>query len=263
MAAYLRDQKVANVRIDESAIQQIHAVFSSRVATIPPAAGAQAIPPGPFLSYVVRFDGKGYRVHNLELLLHLFRQAKSVERIIFSLETEASLRTTRNVGSYMELRLDVDASTCFAVVSADDADWVDAAYAAVVETLGKFGTRNAWAHSPWTQLVLQITGVSVGFALSLWAADQTAPNLAIENAFLIAFLFFLIVFSNTWGFLNAQTLGLISRFFPNVEFYRKDRDRLHWLAQAVIGGVALAITLFLLAQVMTYLGRVLGRFVNP
>ena len=230
MATFLRDERVSNVKIDAAALTQINAVFEARLATLPP-----DDPPAPsFLYYIIRFDNKGYRVHTFELLMDYFRNAKYVERLYFALESAGAVTTNRTLGSYLELRLDhKDANTCIIQVSSDSSDWVDATFSSLVETLSKFRNKHGWARSGWTQFVIQITGIFLGFLVSLWGAVQLAPNLAIQNAFLISFFFFLLVFSNSWGFIGYQLNRFVNYVFPNIRFDRPSKDRIHWLIQAL------------------------------
>lgn len=161
--------------------------------------------PGYFLTYIIRFDNKGYRVFSLEELLDYFRQADYVERILVTLESRASLQSSRNSGSLMELRLDyLEPKTCFLTVTSDARDWVDSSFSAAKEILGRHENWNGWARSAWTHLVIQILGVFVGFLISLWAASKISPNLSIDNAFLISFFLVLLIFSSLWTYINQS-----------------------------------------------------------
>jgi hypothetical protein len=255
MAHCLRDEYVKNLSINADSLTQIDAVFADRARTInnslPPDddSGKKAI-----ISYIIRFDNKGYRVFSLQDLLRYFNLAKDVERILFTLETGESLRSNRQVGTYLELRLDEkDNNTCTLAVVSDDKDWVDASFSAVQDTLAKYKNKNGWARSAWTHFGVQITGVSLGFILSLWAASKISPNLAIENAFVFAFLFVLLIFSNTWTYLNKGALVGLNKLFPNMKFYRPNKERWHWLMQAVVGGIVVAIMLYALGQAFSFL----------
>jgi hypothetical protein len=264
MAHFLRDQQITNLSADEDMLRQINAAFESREAAINtgvPAddtTGKRAL-----LTYVIRFDNKGYRVFSLDDLLRYFHQAKDVERVIFTVETGESLRSNRLVGAFLELRLDVrDPNLCLLTVTSNDGDWVEASFSAVQDVLIKCKNKNGWVRTAWTQFAVQMIGVIVGFILSLWAAMKISPKLAIENSFVIAFLFLLLIFSNAWMFLNQRILVFVNGLFPNLKFYRPRKDRVHWLMQAVIGGIALAITLYLLNRLFLYAGEILSGLVR-
>lgn len=265
MAFFLRDELVTNVTIDEEALIQISQAFETRRPTMPLAQlPADGLPDQVHLTYIIRFDNKGYRVFSLPDLLHHFRQADYVERVFFTLESSQSLRTNRIVGSLMELRLERHdpGRTAFLTATADAADWVDASFSAVREVLGRHKNRNGWIRGAWTDLIIQVIGVFVGFVVSLWFASKIAPKLTIDNAFLISFFLVLLVFSNLWTFINQRLRALVNMAFPNVSFYRPNRDGGHWLIQGLIVGIAGAVTLYLIGLLLSYVGQVLGTFVN-
>lgn len=262
MAHFLRDQHVSNLSVSVENLTQIDAVFAERAramnASLPEDSEYRLI-----RSYIIRFDNKGYRVFSLQELLQYFHQAREVERVIFSLDSGVALRTTRQLGAYLELVLDTkNSNSCLLTATADDKDWVDASFAAVYEIAMKCKNLNGWVRTQWTGLVVQIIGVTLGFVLSLWAAAKIAPTLSVENAFLIAFLFLLLIFSNTWGFISQKIVWLIDKLFPNIAFYRPGKDKLHWLMQAIVGGVVGAFVLFLLGLAFSFFVDVLGALVN-
>ncbi len=264
MAHFLRDQHVTNLSVDEDSLRQINAVFESRErainADVPEDdnTGKRA-----FLAYIIRFDNKGYRVFSVEDLLRYFHQAKEVERVIFTVETGESLRSGRQLGTFLELRLDErDPNGCSLTVTSNNGDWVDSSFSAVQDVLVKCENKNGWVRTAWTQLAVQIIGVTLGFVLSLWAAVKISPKLAIQNSFVISFLFVLLIFSNTWTHLNQKVISFIYAHFPNLKFYRPRRDRMHWLMRAIIGGIALAVMLYILSWAFSYVGDILGSLVN-
>jgi len=264
MSYFLRDQYVTNVSVDEDSLRQINAVFEGRERAINTDVpendntGKRAV-----LTYIIRFDNKGYRVFSLVDLLRYFHQAKGVERVIFTVETGESLRSIRQLGTFLELRLDEkDPNGSSLTVTSNDGDWVEASFSAVQDVLVKCKNKNGWVRTAWTQLGVQIIGITLGFILSLWAAVKISPKLAIENSFVISFLFVLLIFSNTWTHLNQKIISFINALFPNLKFYRPRKDRMHWLMQTIIGGIAIAVTLYILSWVFSYVGDILGGLVK-
>ncbi len=126
----------------------------------------------------------------------------------------------------------------------------------------KCKNQNAWVRTAWTHLVVQIIGVTLGFILSLWAAVKISPKLAIENAFVISFLFVLLIFSNTWTYLNQKIISFINTLFPTLKFNRPRKDPMHGLIKAIIAGIAIAVMLYILNWVFSYVGDILGSLVN-
>ena len=264
MAFYLRDQHIQNISTDADALAQISSVFEERYTQLQAELGQNASQgKKAFFTYIIRFDNKGYRVFSLEELMRYFNQAREVERIIFTIESGDAISSNRNIGAFLELCLDTrEPARCVLVSSSDSKDWAEASFAAVHEVLAKCRTRYGLARSPWTNLGVQIFGVVVGFIVSLWLAFKIAPNLKIENSFVIAFLFTLLVFSNIWGYLNQALLSFIARVFPNIEFVRPAKAKLHWLLQAVVGSAAFAIVIYLLGVAFSFLSKFLSGFFN-
>ena len=260
MAHFLRDTKISSLSATEENLAQLSSTFVERAAMINAnvADDAQQVK-GAFVTYIIRFDNKGYRVFLIDDLLRHFAEAKTVERVLFTLETGESLRSNRQVGTFMELRLDErEPNTSFLGVSSDDKDWVDASFAAVQDTLAKARNRNGWVRTAWTVFSVQLVGVIFGFLLSLWAAAKIAPLLSIENALIFSFLFVLLVFSNTWAYANQFILRLMNTAFPNIKFLRQGKERLHWLLQAVVGGIVAAIVLYVLDQSASFVLQILS-----
>ena len=260
MAHFLRDQQIANLSATEGNLAQLSSTFLDRAAMINANVPEDSrLEKGAFVTYIVRFDNKGYRVFSLDDMLKYFAEAKAVERVLFTLETGESLRSNRQVGTYMELRLDEkEPSTSFLTVASDDKDWVDASFSAVQDTLAKSRNRNSWVRTAWTAFAVQIIGVTLGFLLSLWAAAKVAPKLAIENPLVFSFLFILLIFSNTWAFLSQLILRLMNMSFPNIKFFRRGKESLHWLLQAIVGGIVVAIVLYIVDQSASFVLQVVG-----
>lgn len=264
MAFYLRDQHVQNVSLDAEALTQVNCVFAERFAQLQ-ADLNESVPQEKraFFTYIIRFDNKGYRVFSLDELMRYFNQAREVERIIFTVESGDAISSNRSIGAFLELCLDIkEPARCVLVASSDNKDWAEASFAAVHEVLAKCRTRYGIARSPWTSLGVQIFGVVVCFIASLWLAFKIAPNLMIENSFVIAFLFTLLVFSNIWGYLNQALLGFIAKVFPNIEFVRPAKARLHWLLQAIVGSATFAIVVYFLGVAFSFLSKFLSGFFN-
>ncbi|HHT9910527.1 TPA: hypothetical protein ACT9LC_001693 [Legionella pneumophila] len=263
MAHFLRDQQITNVTISEEMIKQISALFVSRTTSF-----NMAIPVAndeskkALLSYTIRFDEKGYRVYSIDELLQYFQQAKEVERILFTLETGESLRSSRNIGAVMELKFDQkNPNNCSLMATSDDKDWVDASFSAVQDILIKCKNKNGWIRTAWMELVVQIAGVALGFFISLWAAVKISPKLTVENSFVICFLFVLLIFSNTWSYLNRQIFYWLNSYFPNVKFYRPDKDRVNWIIQTIIAAILGALVLGLLGLMYSYFVSIVGSFI--
>jgi len=192
-----------------------------------------------------------------------YAQAKHVERVIFILDSAVSERTARQYGTHFELRLDnKEQNNTYIQVASDDSDAVDTAFCGLKEIIGNCTNKNWIVRSTWSQLLVQIFGVVFGFVLSLIAALKISPHLGIENSFVITFIFAFLIFSNAWGFLNQQILRFLDYSFPNISFSRKGKNVLHWLAQALVGGIVVALTLLIISKAFEWVGEILGAYIS-
>lgn len=264
MANFLRDQYVINISVDLNLLKQINTLFARRLKIINDAPQNTVTPnKTASISYIIRFDGKGYRIHSFEELLRYFEQANKIEHIIFTLETGESAHSNRQVGSCLELRLDnVNTNGSVLLVTSDDENWLDASFSATQDVLTKCKTKNGWMRTSWTSLITQIIGIVINFFVSLWIASNVSSKLSIQNSFIICFLFILLIFSNTWDYLSRKILSSIHNLFPNLKFYRPNRDNSHWLTQAIVGGIALAFALWVLNLMFLYISSVLNGFIK-
>jgi len=262
LARYLRDEQLNNVTVDAELIEQIANELMNRSQTMPEyeeinADGEHDV----FIIFTIRYDQKGYKVFTPDELLRYFNQAINVERIIFQIESGKSLTSNKAIGGFLNVNLD-NIQPSFLTVSSDNEAWMDGAFCSIKEIITKHKNKNHIFRNPWSELIIQLFGVLIGFALSLWGASKIAPNITIENAFLISFLLLLLIFSNLWGQIGSQLKKLLNSAFPSIKFYRTDKDRLHWLYQTVVGGIVLAGALIILNGIFGFIGKMLGVFVG-
>jgi len=211
---------------------------------LPPAQSRKLMSQVVFWHYIIRFDGKGYRFTDFADVKKHFTEARKVERVVFTMDSRENRETNGLAGTSFELWFDaVDSNHCRLNVSSDDRAWTDETFAAVMDVVSRHRNSSGYVRTQWTLAAVQVLGVSAGFAVSVWAASVIAPQLSVENAFAVALIFAFLVFSNVWGYLNAQFWRLIDAAFPNIRFKQKDKDDLNWLAKAVLGGLTVAIIL--------------------
>ncbi len=255
MAFYLKDERITNLTVDIKSIENITLAFIDRLNSLNIGENADdKSPKKGLLNFIIRFDNKGYRVFSFAELKNYYGQAKDIERIFFTIETGESIRSNRNTGTYLELRLDKnDVNNCFLTVTSDNKDWVDASFSAVQEVVHKYKNRNGYVRTAWTPFVIQILGVVLGFTVCLWFSLKLAPLFNFENPFIITFLFFLLLYSNILAFLNSQLLRLINNLFPNIRFVREDKERIHWLVRTMVGSSIFGIIIYLLSLLQNFI----------
>jgi hypothetical protein len=265
LANYLRDEFLENFSVTEQTLEQINDFLTEReINTNKKLKEAKAKPDQELLlSYIIRFDNRGYKPAEFSELKKHYSQANSIERIIFTLDSAQSVQTNRTYGENFEIRIDAkDPKNTYIQVSSDDSDAVDSVFCGLLEIIKKGKNKNWLVRNTWSQLIVQIVGVVFGFILSLIAGLQISPHINIENSFVITFIFAFLIFSNTWGFLNEQILRFLEFSFPNVRFVRQGKSSLNWLSQAFVGGVFVAITLLIISNVFGWLGSILGKYIG-
>ena len=160
------------------------------------------------------------------------------------------------------MKLDgLDPGNTAITVTSDESDWVDVSYSSVKDVLARFASNNGYIRNKWTEFIIQILGVFVGFVISLWAGSLIADKLKGDNMFLVGFVLSLLLFSNVWTYGSRVLFNFVNTRFPNVEFFRPDKERLHWLVQTVFGGVVVALTLYLIGLIFGYAGTVLSEYI--
>lgn len=215
-----------------------------------------------FLDYIIRFDNTGYRLDNFNDVIGYFRQAKSVERVIFRLFSKLNMDTNSASGDSFEVRFDAKQnSNSNMQVSSDVREIADSTFHRLTKIISKHKNYHWIIRNAWSQLFVQIIGVAVGFVLSLVAAVKFSPYLTIENPFAISFLFALLIFSNMWGFINQRILTLIDYLFPNIQFSRKGKNPLYSIAQGVAYTIVATFALYLLSLTVAWVGSILGGFI--
>ncbi len=257
MGQFLRDQRIKNVSIDLAALRQLNDIFVARWQAhngSVPEGPARAVP-----SYVIRFDEKGYRFVNFDDVVKCFLEARHVERVIYTIDSGLHRQSSGLLGVNCELRMDAkDQNLCWLTVTADNKDWVDTTFAAFSEALAGQHNWNGLVRTAWTGLLVQLLGVVIGFVFGIWAAVKVSPRLAIDNAFAITLVFALLIYSNIWGYVNAQITRAIDLALPNLRFKRPDKDLMYFLIQAVVVGLIVSLVLYVLNVLFGFIGSVLG-----
>ncbi len=265
MSKYLRDEFLKNLRLNETRLKKINDVLVDIVVEL-----GQGINRDnedevnrKFLlrSYIIRFDNKGFLLHDFDTVMRYFREARKVERIIFMVETSESFLSNKQRGKSIELRFDTqEVNNCYLVVQDDTSDWTDASFLKIKELLNTYQNRNYIVRNNWTPFVVQILGVFVGFVLSLWAAVKISPFLSIDYAFVVTFVLAFLVFSNSWTFIYPWILKVLNFYWPNISL--KDRKGLHWLIQALISTAFVAFFLFIINKLFIYIGKLLESIIK-
>lgn len=256
MSQYLRDESIRNLSLSEDALRKINDDLVEISKQINESLKKQFKDEELtrkllISSYIIRFDGRGFRLFEFEKIMRYFQDAKKVERFIFIIDSIGSIN--RIAGKSIDLNFDpLDINKCQLVVQDDDANWVDAVFCKLKERLNKYKNRNFIIQNRWIPFVVQLLGVIIGFVISLWVAIKISPKLLIDSPLAFTFVIAFLLFSNTWTLLYEGILRTLNYFWPNISF--KKRDGFHWLFKALISSVFVSIILLILSRLLLYIG---------
>lgn len=263
MNRFLRDEQVKNRSLNEDKLRKINDVFVE-IAKLNNA-GLPDTDEGKkkwaMVNYIIRFDNKGFMIHDFDTFLKYLNGAKKIERVIFILDSNESYLSNAKYGKNAELRFDVkDENNCFLRVQDDSSDWVDLAFCKIAEEIAKYKNRNFIIRNAWTPFAVQVFGVISGFILSLWAALRVSPHLSLEYSFVVVLILAFLIFSNVWTYLNQIILKMLDYLFPNISF--SDSKGLHWALKCMVTAFFVAIAFFLVNKALAYIGLLLEEIIK-
>lgn len=259
MSQYLRDKFLKNLSLVEDSLIKINQdlveikdkanqIIQQRYA------GNQAVLSDKTLSitYVIRFDGKGFKLFEFEKALKYFQDAHRVERVIITLDSRESIQSNRLNGHCAEVWLDVnEPSRCMLSVQADDQDWLDLTFNRLEERLCKYKNNNHLVRNRFMDFAIQLIGVFAGIVLSLWLSIKISPKLTIESAFAFTFIIALLLFSNCWTAIRELIYRLINYYWPNISF--KKKGGAHWLVKSLISTVFVGFIISIFIKLFAYI----------
>ena len=262
MSQYLRDESLKCLTIHLDALKKINEDLVEIAKTVfdklPEAekTNQMLIP-----IYIIRFDGKGFRLHEFEQTMKYFVDANTVERLAIAFQSSNNIANANSSGKRIEIHLDTkNQGNCFLLVEDDDRDWVDFVFMKLKERLLRYSNQNWIARNQWATGVVQLCGVAVGFLFSIWASIIISPVLKIENAMLFSFIAAFLFFSNIWTFILNGIGSLVDHVWPNISF--KKPTGLHWLIRAFIATMAFSLITIMFAKLFSYLGGMFRPFFN-
>jgi hypothetical protein len=261
VATFLRDQFIKNVTVNEDLLQQISTFLLELEAEINKTTEDKN---NEIVSivHIIRFDNRGYQLADFSDVKKFYAQASQVERLIFMLNSSGS-KPKNNSNTSIELRFDAnDPNNSYLKIESEDGHFVDSVFCRLIEIIKRFQNHNGKVRNNWTQLLVQLLGVGLGFVVSLIASLKLYPFVKIENAFVITFLFTFLIFSNTWGVINQQLLMLINKLFPNVRFARIGHSRWNWVLQGLIGGLIVTFAALIVTSIFSWASQILSNYVQ-
>ena len=262
MSQYLRDESLKCLTIHCDALRKINEELAEIAKAV-----FEKLPEAEKTNqllipiYVIRFDGKGFRLHDFDQTMRYFVDANTVERIVVAFQSSNNIANANSTGKRIEIHLDTkNPENCFLLVEDDDRDWVDFVFMKLKERLLRYSNRNWIARNQWATGIVQLCGVGLGSLFSIWASIIISPMLRIENAMLFSFIAAFLVFSNIWTFIFNGIGRLIEHIWPNISF--KKPVGLHWFIQAFIATAAFSLITIVFVKLFSYLGEILKPFFN-
>jgi len=248
MSQFLRDEILKNLSITEEAIKRINDDFIEITNQFAQISNGEKLS----ISYVIRFDNKGFRLFDFNSVMKYFQEAHRVERFIFILESKKSIDSFKGHGKSIELNFySTEPNKCSLVVQDDSSDWVDAVFWKIKERLRQYKNNNFIVRNRWIPFIVQLIGVIIGFIVSLLVAIKLSPKLDIENPLAFSFVIAFLIYSNCWVFIYDAILKILNYFWPNISF--KESKNIHWLVRALISAAFVGGVVYLFGRLFTYL----------
>ena len=262
MPNFVRDVAVKNIVVNDEALQELHRALLQRVALHNQCTQDPDLQLTPI--YIVRFDNRGYRTFSENEAWEYYTSAHAVERVVLQAESAIGIKTNHLLGAQIEIRLDTEANaSSHILVGGDSKDWVETTFTMLEGVLTRRkNTATVMVRTQWMVLALQLIGVLAGLLLCLWLATLSAPYLHnVEYPRALSFAFWLLVYSNLWGYIQMRTLTGIRTLFPNVRFTRKSEAWRQILARKILEIVGLAVFLWALALLTRWASSVIAPFI--
>lgn len=180
-----------------------------------------------FLSFLIRYDDKGYRVFSFVELITHFKEAEVIERISLRLDVNPSMPSGMSKQEIIDIHLSsLPEQNSYFAVEGSDLHWVNSTFTMIDDVFAKYKSRYSWIGGNLVRLGIQIIGVVIIFIICLIASKHFSQFINIENPIIFTFLFFFLILSNTWTYISPIILNLVFKIFPNIHFRRNEKDSL-------------------------------------
>ncbi|EGQ8028974.1 hypothetical protein ACWOKN_004305 [Vibrio vulnificus] len=200
------------------------------------------------VSYIIRFDNKGYIVDTIEDLVNYFKTSKNVERLIMQIKPEVDNQvigvSSRVNNCFIEFKVDtINPYNCSFSVTGDDKGWVTANYSSFKDLIGNKYNRAILKHSPFVDIFLASCLNLFGLLLSLVTASVIKPF--FDDSLILSFIVVLFVFLSIQPIISQGFFFLLNKFRSNITIKNKNnKETLDWLVKAVVGTVASGVIIY-------------------
>ncbi len=200
------------------------------------------------LLYLIRFDGKGYIVDDIDSLLKYFSDAQKVERIFFEVSDITIVKNEKIISICFNNNIQNLSYFC---VTNDYKEWTEATFYRLKGILSKYQNSYSWVRNWKVDAFVQITAVLLMFFCALYLAVKTSSILNVEHPFLIAFIGWLLLFSNCWTYTMLNLRTLMPKIFPVVAF--KENKLKKYLVNVLLTVIVVPFVIWILANIVRYL----------
>lgn len=262
MPKLLRNEFLKNISLDLPRLNQINAVLKDIAINTNGTLKSQGKAQETLVlhSYVIRYDNKGFLLNDFSTVLKHYENSQKIERIVFYLVSDESTSSNLIRGKNIELKLDAnDPNNCSLAVQDDDTYWVDSSFTKIMEKLNEFKNKHYLIRNNFTVFIVQISGVLIGFFLSLWIAKKVSPLLSLEYPFTISFILSFLLFANAWTFLNPQIINILNYRFPNILL---KTSKFVYLTQSILVATFVSVFLAVSSKVLTLAYQLLKSFLK-
>lgn len=244
MGKFLIDEKIEACTITTDAIKRIDAELKDILQQYNKGQEEASVR----LLYLIRFDGKGYIVDNIDSLLKYFSDAQQVERVLFEISETTTTRNEKIISIY--LNNDFQNPSIFSVTN-ENKEWTEGTFYRLKEVLNKYQNSYLWIRDWKVEALVQITAVLLMFFGALYLATKTSFIFNVEHPFLIAFIGWLLLFSNCWTYTMLNLRTLMAKLFPVVAF--KENKLKKYVINALLTVIVVPFVIWILANIVRYL----------
>lgn len=252
MSQYLRDKIFKNLDLKEEAIKELNQellrIRDKENEGIKDNNSIKFIQ----LSYIIRFDRKGFLLYKFDEAMEYFRSAKTVERFVFYLKSIEHSQTSRAKGKSVDISFDaLNLNNCFIIVQDDDQGWVNSTFLRIEEIINKFSNINYLARNAWVNFAIQILGVILALLLSLWAAFNFSSK-NVPYSFGLVFITAFLLLSNIWTYIYSLCLRMVDFFWPNILF--KERKGIYNIVKLLVSGIFVTLCIGIIGWTLKGIG---------
>ena len=284
MGDYLRDTALKNLLITEERLTELHTLLDE-IVTDANRGLDQNDQTRVELNYILRFDYKGFILHNLPDVIRLFKRARKVQKLIIAINTKGNaalpligpfgipyiypgkciyLQLARDEASYAQgpnFERQMQNTPSYLLVTDNNNGWTEGCFSRIKENLDIYKSRSSLViRAPWFPVALNLVIGILTFTIALLGTLRLSDYFSASSAPAAIFVLLLIVINPILSSLHKPLLRLVDHFYPNIAFRELQA---HWVIQGIIA-IAAAGTLITIGGLLyNYLSTAMHPFLKP